>query len=243
MSSPNLEGRVAVVTGAGRGIGRAVSDALSRCGAHVVLVARTRDEIDAAAREIASQGGKASAVVTDLREEPQIVSLFDQVRDRFGRLDILVNNAGVGVYGPVAQFNTADLDFVLQVNLRGAFLCCREAMKMMLTRKAGYIINMSSVVGFKGYVNQSAYGASKHGVMGLTKSLAAEAQPHGIRVSAILPGGVDTDMARYARPDLKPSELLSAADVAETVLYLLSLSERAAVDEVYIRRRNSAPFP
>jgi len=104
------------------------------------------------------------------------------------------------------------------------------------------IINISSVVGFKGYPNQSAYAAAKHGVMGLTKSLAVEALEYGIRVSAILPGGVDTDMVRAARPDLDPSVLLQPEDIAQTAMCLLSLSERAAIDQIYIRRRGSQPF-
>jgi 3-oxoacyl-[acyl-carrier protein] reductase len=112
----------------------------------------------------------------------------------------------------------------------------------MSPRRQGYIINISSVVGFKGYPNQAAYTATKHGVMGITKSLAVEAQPHGIRVSAVLPGGVDTALAAAGRPDLDRSVLLQPRDIAQAVLYLLSLSERAAVDEIYIRRRSSAPF-
>jgi len=113
---------------------------------------------------------------------------------------------------------------------------------MMIPQRSGCIINVSSVVGIKGYPNQAAYTASKHGVMGLTKSLAVEAQPHGIRVSAVLPGGVDTDMVAQARPDLDRSVLLQPDDVADAVMFLLSLSDRAAIDEIYIRRRASQPF-
>ena len=131
----------------------------------------------------------------------------------------------------------------MRVNLRGTFLCCREAMRLMLPQKAGNIINISSVVGFKGYPNQSAYAASKHAIMGLTKALAVEAQPHGIRVSAVLPGGVDTDLVAESRPDLDRACLIAPEDIAETVLFLLTLSDRAAVDQIFIRRTNSTPFP
>jgi len=164
------------------------------------------------------------------------------VRETRRRLDVLVNNAGIGLYGPVRDFPIEDLDRVVAVNLRGTFLCCQEAMKMMVPQGSGYIINVSSVVGFKGYPNQAAYTAAKHAVMGLTKTLAVEAQKDGVRVSAILPGGVDTGMVREARPDLDPSILLAPADVAGAVLYLLSLSDRAAIDQIYIRRRTSQPF-
>jgi 3-oxoacyl-[acyl-carrier protein] reductase len=168
--------------------------------------------------------------------------MFSLVRETYGHLDILINNAGIGRYGAVADFNSEDFDRVISVNLRGTFLCCREAMRLMIPDTRGYIINIASVVGFKGYVNQAVYTASKHGVMGLTKTLAAEAQEHGIRVSAVLPGGVDTEMVRKARPDLDPNILLRPEDVAQTVEYLLSLSDHAAVDQIYIRRASGKPF-
>lgn len=239
---PDLSGQVAVVTGGGRGIGRAVARSLASAGAKVAVAARTEEEIQAVADEIAAAGGEALAVLTDLADETSIRGLFAAVRERWARLDVLVNNAGVGRYGPVAEFPVEDLDYVIAVNLRGTFLCCQEAVRMMAPAGRGAIINVSSVVGFKGYPNQAAYTATKHAVMGLTKSLAVEAQPQGIRVSAVLPGGVDTDLVRRARPDLDPSILLRPEDVAQTVLYLLSLSERAAVDQIYIRRRTSQPF-
>jgi len=240
--APDLKGQVAVVTGAGRGIGRAVALALGAAGAHVAAAARTVKEIEAAAEAIRAAGGEATAIRVDLADEASVTALFAQVRKRFKRLDVLVNNAGIGLYGPVAEFSPADFDRVLAVNLRGTFLCCRGAMKLMIPRGRGYILNISSVVGFKGYANQAAYTASKHGIMGLTKVLAVEAQAHGIRASAILPGGVDTDLVRDARPDLDPKVLLRPEDIAQAVLYLLSLSDRAAVDQIYIRRLTSQPF-
>ena len=239
---PRLEGKVALVTGGGRGIGRAISKALAAAGAHVVVTARTQGQIDAVAKEIADAGGAAAAMAMDLADESSVRPVFAAVRERFGRLDVLVNNAGIGLYGPVKDVPLEDLDRMVGVNLRGTFLCCQEAMRIMAPQKSGYIINISSVVGFKGYPKQAGYTATKHAVMGLTKSLAVEAQEHGIRTSAILPGGVDTAMVREARPDLDPAILLEPEDVAQAVLYLLSLSDRAAVDEIYIRRRTSQPF-
>ena len=242
MQQPDLTDRVAVVTGAGRGIGRAVALALGNAGARVVAAARTRAEIEATAKAVRDAGGQALAHPVDLADEASVRALFAAVRDRWARLDVLVNNAGIGLYGPVETFPVQDLDRLVAVNLRGTFLCCQEAMRLMVPAGAGYIINVSSVVGFKGYPNQAGYTATKHAVMGLTKSLAVEAQEHGIRASAILPGGVDTDMVRQARPDLDPSILLQPDDVAHAVLFLLSLSDRAAVDQIYIRRRTGQPF-
>ena len=242
MSTPLRADSVILVTGGGRGIGRAICVAAGDAGATVIPAARTASQVEAAADEIRGRGGKAAAYTVDLEREESIVGLFERIRSEFGRLDVLVNNAGIGLFGQVAEFAAADFDRVMAVNLRGTFLCCREAMKLMTPRRAGYIINISSVVGIKGYANQAAYTASKHGVMGLTKSLAAEAQPHEIRVSAVLPGGVDTEMAQASRPDLDRSVLLQPEDIAQTVLFLLSLPDRAAIDEIYIRRRASRPF-
>jgi 3-oxoacyl-[acyl-carrier protein] reductase len=230
------------VTGAGRGIGRAVAVALAEAGARVVAAARTVAEIESLAREQSAAGRDVRALAVDIGSEDSILALFKQIEQHYGSLDVLVNNAGIGIYGPVAEFNSADFDRLMNVNVRGPFLCSREALKLMVPRRSGYIINVSSVVGFKGYVNQGAYSASKHAIMGLTKVLAVEAQKHGIRVSVISPGGVDTGLVGNARPDLKREELLRPEDIAGTVLYLLSLSDRAAIDEIYIRRRTSAPF-
>ena len=238
----DLSGQSALVTGAGRGIGRAIGSALASAGARVFLAARTTDQLESAAREIQQDGGTAVPVPTDLSNEEDIRFLFQRISDRTGGLDILVNNAGVGVFGPLAEFSSSDFDRVMRVNTKATFLCCQQAMRLMIPKRKGYIINISSVVGFKGYPNQAAYTASKHAVMGLTKSLAVEAQEHGIRVSAVLPGGVDTKMIAEARPDLDPKILLQPEDIAHTVLYLLSLSDRAAVDQIYIRRRGSQPF-
>ncbi len=157
-------------------------------------------------------------------------------------MDILVNNAGIGLFGPLEEFSLDDWERVMAVNLRSVFLCSREAILRMKPAGRGHIINISSVVGLKGYVNQGAYTASKHGVVGLTKVLAAELQPLGIKVSAVCPGGVDTELVTRARPDLDRSRLLKPEDVADTVLYLLGLPDRAAVDLIYLRRSTSAPF-
>jgi len=237
-----LEGQVALVTGASRGIGRGIALALADAGAQVALAARSADRLRSVEREIRDRGGKAASLPVDLAEEPQIEALFGRLAETYGRLDILVNNAGIGLFGALSDFSAEDFDRLVAVNLKAVFLCCRQAMRLMVPRGAGYIINIASVVGFKGYPNQSIYTATKHGVMGITKSLAAEAQPHGIRVSAVLPGGTDTEMRAKGRPDLSRSQLLQPEDIARVVLFLLSLSPRAAIDQIYIRRRDSAPF-
>jgi 3-oxoacyl-[acyl-carrier protein] reductase len=238
----DLQGQTALVTGGGRGIGRAVAKAVASKGARVFLAARTASELESAAEEIRAGGGLAEPVPTDLASEQDILSLFAGIRKQTDRLDILVNNAGVGVFGSIVDFASADFDKVMRVNAKAAFLCCQQALRLMIPKRSGYIINISSVVGIKGYPNQGAYTASKHAILGLTKSLAVEAQEQGIRVSAILPGGVHTRLVADARPDLDPQVLMQPEDIAHTVLFLLSLSDRAAIDQIYIRRSGSKPF-
>lgn len=237
-----LKNQVALVTGASRGMGRSISLALAEAGAHVILAARNEDRLQKVKEEIIVKGGLATPLKTDISVEQEILSLFETIREKCGRLDIVVNNAGIGIWGKLVDFAIEDFDKLINVNLRSLYICCQQALKMMIPAGSGFIINLSSVVGFKGYVNQSAYTATKHGVMGLTKSLAAEVQEHGICVSAILPGGVDTDFIGAARPDLDRSVLIPTEDIAKTVLFLLSLSDRAMVDQIYIRRRTGTPF-
>ncbi|MFW6138735.1 MAG: SDR family oxidoreductase [Spirochaetota bacterium] len=238
----DLKNKTAVVTGASRGIGKSISLALADCGAQIVLAARNPENLEKTAQEIISRGGKAQAIPADISIHQDVVSLFSAVGDKWGNVDILVNNAGYASSGYLVDYPVEELDKTIQVNVRGTYLCCREALNLMIPAKTGYIINISSVVGFKGYPNQSAYTASKHAIVGITKSLAAEVQEHNIRVSVIMPGGVETDFTVRTRPDLDPSVLISPDDIAKTVLYLLSLSDRAMVDQVYVRRMASKPF-
>ena len=235
----NLKDRVALVTGASRGIGRSISKALADAGARVIITSRNVDKLQKVEKEI---GPSATVIPADLSVENDVHALFDLIKDREGRLDILVNNAALGLWGHLVDFSMSDFDNIMRLNVRGLYLCCQRALKLMIPQKSGYIINLSSVVGFKGYPNQSAYTASKHAVMGITKSLAVEAREHNIQVSAIQPGGVETDFAFEARPDLDPSILIRPEDIAHCVLFLLSLSDRAWVDQIHVRRRNGTPF-
>ena len=238
----DLTGRVALVTGAGRGIGRAIALAIAAAGGRLFLTGRAGGALEETAREIRAQGREADLLPADVSSEKDGEAVFAALRGRYGKLDILVNNAGQGFVGPLAELPVAQLDAMLAVNVRGLYLFCQKAMTMMVPARSGYIINISSVAGFRVYVGQAAYAASKHAVMGITKGLAVEAQPLGIRVSAILPGAVDTALMQSMRPDLARTSLMKPSDVADAVMFLLSLSETCAVDEIYIRRRSSTPF-
>lgn len=239
---PDLNGQTALVTGAGRGIGQAITLALAECNATVYALSRSPGPLEQLLADAGDRAERIIPLTADLTDESAVIAAFEQLRRQHGRLDVLINNAGIGRFGPVAEFNTQDYAQVFDTNVRGAMLCAREAVKLMAPRQRGQIINIGSVVSFKGYANQAVYAASKHALLGLTRTLAAEAQPLGIKVSIIMPGGVDTDMVGDARPDLNREELLQPADIARTVLYLLSLPERAAIDQIYIRRSASSPF-
>lgn len=235
-----LEGKRAVVTGGGKGIGLAISRRLSKRGAMVVMAGRNRDALMAAAEDINAAGGAVDYRVCDVAEEQDVLELFAAVESMDG-IDILINNAGMGRFGPVMETSVADWDAVMGTNLRGAFLCSREAMLRMRER-GGRIISIGSVVSFKGYVNQGAYSASKHGLLGLTKVIGAEGQKYGIIAQAVCPGGVATDMAGTARPDLDRSGLMLPEDVADAVEFLLRQRGNAATDCIQLRRMGNSPW-
>lgn len=242
-TQPNpLTGEVALVTGASRGIGRAVARALAARGAAVALAARSAAELNELAREIEAGGMPALALPTNLNDDGALLKVIPATEERFGKLTILVNNAGIGVYGPVERAAAEDWDRIMRLNARAPFLLCREAIAPMRQAGGGTIVNIASVVGIKGYVNQALYTASKHALMGFSKVLAQEVQKDRIRVHTICPGGVDTDMATQARPDLDRSILIRAEEVAEVVMFLLSMRGNAMIDDVHIRRANGEPW-
>jgi len=237
-----LEGKVAIVTGASRGIGRAISIALSRQAATVVLAARSIRELQKTADMVTQAGGKSQTVVTELTNEDSIKNLVKETGEIFGRLDILVNNAGVTHSAKLEDTATGDWDRCISINARAPFILCREALPLLKQSKAAHIINIASVVGVKGYPLQSAYTASKHALRGMTISLAEELRGSNVRVHVLCPGGVNTDMVDRVRPDIAKDELIKPEEIAELVLYLVTHKGSAVVDELRIRRAASSPW-
>ena len=226
-----LSGLTAVVTGAGRGIGRACAAELAKAGASVALVARTKEQIEEAAAELSSlYGVKAKAFCADLADSEQIAELFKSVESEMGPVDILVNNAGLTRDGLLMRMKDEDWDSVINVNLKAAFLCSRAACRSMIKRRSGKIVNISSVVGIIGNAGQANYCASKAGLIGLTKSMARELASRGVCVNAVAPGYIETNMTAQLTETARKSILTkipigtpgSPEDVAQAVLFLAS---------------------
>ncbi len=190
-----LEGKVAIVTGAGRGIGRAIAELFAREGCAVTLAARTEKEIAEAANDIVAMGGKAMAVCTDVGKQSDVESMVSRTLEAFGRIDILVNNAGIFRAGDFITTPPAEWDEVVRVNLYGAVHCARAAARSMIAAGGGRIINVSSVHAYRAEPLASAYDVAKGGLDQLTRTLAVELAPHGILVNGIAPGFIDTSMS------------------------------------------------
>jgi NAD(P)-dependent dehydrogenase (short-subunit alcohol dehydrogenase family) len=186
----SLAGRIALITGGGTGIGKAISLRFAAAGARVIVSGRTAESIEQVAAQISG-----SAVCADVTREADVAALFDQVQSRYNRLDILVNNAGMpGPIASIAEMDTALWDECMAVNVRGPMLCMKQAARIMTAQGYGSIVNMSSLMGLQGYPMRSAYSASKFALIGMTQAVAREVGPHGVRVNALCPGAVSGEL-------------------------------------------------
>jgi len=226
-----LSGKIAVITGAGRGIGRAIALQFTQNGAKVVVnyrnsIAQVEELLD----EIKNAGGEAIAVQADISKEAQVKGLIEAAVKHFGRLDILVNNAGITKDNLLMRMSEEDFNSVLDINLKGTFLCMKYASSVMLKQRSGKIINISSVVGITGNAGQANYAASKAGVIGLTKAVARELASRGITVNAVAPGFIETEMTMHLPDKVKEASIAgiplkrfgTAKEIAGTVSFLAS---------------------
>ena len=223
----SIQDRVTIITGAGRGIGRATARYFAQAGARVVLCSRTAAQLDEVVTEIEQAGGSALALVADVSSEADVQRLFQKTLDTYGHVDILINCAAIVAVRPFQEMDVATWDNVLNINLRGTFLCCRAAFPIMAAQRQGVILNLSSLSGVRGvekFPGLSAYNVSKAGVASLTEILAVEGQPYNIRVCAVSPGAVDTALLRQAAPHLKAG--MTPEDMAEILLFLADDSGR-----------------
>ena len=227
-----LDGRVALVTGGGRGIGRAVALALAASGAAVAVTGRDAARLGAVCDEIAAGGGVALALQCDVAEASAVAQAFARARERLGPIDILVNNAGITASVKFAETDDALWERIIQVNLNGPYYCCKAVVPQMIARKWGRIINIASIGALQGMPFSSAYSASKHGLLGLTRSLALELARFGITANAICPGWVETDMFRESVANLVEKTGRSAPAARDDLLALGGQQRAITPEEV-----------
>ncbi len=228
-----LYGQVAIVTGAGTGIGAAVARRLAQMGAITVLCGRKRAPLEGTAAAIAESGGRAEIAECDVMDLDSVDSVAAHVDRNFGRADILINNAGVGFAGPLHQMPPESWEQVMNTNLRGVFYCIRGFAPNMIRARNGHIINISSLAGKNALPNGAAYAASKWGLNGLTYSVAEELRIHNIRVSVVCPGSVHTDFTPHEGKD--PKKMLQPEDVAHVVAMLVTQEPQSFASEVLLR--------
>jgi NAD(P)-dependent dehydrogenase (short-subunit alcohol dehydrogenase family) len=230
-----LSGKVAIVTGGTKGIGRAIAEALVKEGVNVCVSARSRKEVDQTVSDLeALKSAQAIGIACDVRNHAQVQSLFKLTGAKLGGVDILVNNAGIGIFGLVEEMSPDDFRAVLETNLFGVFYCCHEAIPLMKQRGGGYIINISSLAGTNAHPRLAAYNASKFGLNGFSEALMQEVRHDGIKVSYIMPGSVNTEFGGDQASD-QNSWQLQPPDIARVVIDLLHHDERSLPSRVEIR--------
>jgi len=230
----NLDGKTAIITGGGSGIGRGVAEALAKEGANVALASRSAENLAVAAEAITAAGGKALAMPTDVRHEGEVAALFSKTVETFGSVDIVVNNSGVFTTGPIETMALADWQNCVDVNLTGAFLCSREAFRLMIPQKAGRIINIGSISAKVPRANSTPYTSTKFALEGLSRALALEGREHGIGVSVIQPGNTATAIWE-ANPEGAAIEgVMPIEEVARVVIAMATMDPKVNLFEAIV---------
>ncbi|PJJ09075.1 3-oxoacyl-[acyl-carrier protein] reductase [Flavobacterium sp. 1] len=226
----DLKNKNALITGAGKGIGKAIALALAKEGVNVILLARTQDEIENVAAKARSLRVKALAITADVADINSVNTAVEKALTEFKTIDILINNAGIAAFGNFLELEPADWERIIQVNLMGTYYVTRAILPNMIERQTGDIINISSTAGLNGNALTSAYSASKFAVLGLTDSLMQEVRKHNIRVTALTPSTVATDLAKELKlTDGNPEKVMQSEDVAELIIAQLKLNRRVFI--------------
>jgi clavulanate-9-aldehyde reductase len=244
----DLSSQVVAITGASSGIGQATALACASAGAAVALAARRAEHIEALARQIIEQGGRAIAVPTDVGEESQAQAFVTRAHDELGRLDVLVNNAGVMLLGPIENAPTEEWRQMIHANVFGVLYCTHAALPLMHEQGSGHVVNVSSVAGRIARAGSGVYNLTKFGVGAFSESLRQEGVPLGVRVTLIEPGAVATELAGHNRPEVREQiakrfggiTILEAADIANAILYAIGQPPHVSVNEVLIRPSGQA---
>lgn len=230
-----LEGQVAIVTGASKGIGRAIALALHREGAALVVAARSKEGLESLAKEIHAHGGKSIALKIDLTNDDHVWTLVEQTIKQYGRIDILVNNAGMGVFKPFAEMGTAEFDEMWKLNMRAPFVLTKLVLPHMIKQKSGAIVNIASLAGKNSFVNGTGYAATKWALRGWASSLMLEVRAHNIRVVTICPGSVDTNFSSLNK---RGDKITQPEDVADAVVFAVTAPARSMFSEIDVRPTN-----
>jgi 3-oxoacyl-[acyl-carrier protein] reductase len=233
-----LEGRVVLVTGAGRGIGRALAHAFARAGAKVALLGKTRKNLLEVQKELKDSGASTYVVAADVSDEGAVSRAVAAVEQQLGPVDVLVNNAGIFAAAPVEKMDAVVFDRVLAVNLRGPFLMSRALLPGMKSRKRGHIVNIASTAGLRGFPGGGAYCASKFGLAGLSEVLLYEARTSNVRVTCVFPSTVSTDLVKKSGLPFEPARAIQPEDVAEAVVSLVATDDRALTKSLEIWQTN-----
>ncbi len=236
-----LDDKVAVITGGGTGIGKGIAQAFAREGADLVIASRNRANLERTAGELRDLGADVLVVTTDVGEADQVAGLFQETRDRFGRLDVLVNNSGIFERGAIDELSVEAWKKVVDVNLTGPFLCTREAMRIMKPQRSGRIINIGSISAQMPRFDSAPYTATKHGLVGLTKSTALEGREFGISACCLHPGNVESEMTSVVRGK---EPMMTTEDIASVALTMAAMPPNAnmleaivlPVDQAYLGR-------
>ena len=238
-----LQGLTVYLTGAGGGIGRVIAVDLAKAGARVVIFgANNKEKANATADMIRNVGGECITVLGNLTDDKSLLQMFDEAIKLTGGLDILINNAGIAWSQPMESTPIEVFDKVMAINARAPYMLSQLCLPYLKKSNRASIINISSVVAHAGYPLQSAYVASKHALLGFTKSLASEVYRDGIRVHAISPGGVFTDMIKVSRPDLTGEGMIMPEEISDIVTFLLKNRGNAVIDEIIVHRLGKEPF-
>lgn len=228
----DLKNKNALITGAGKGIGKAIAIALAKEGVNLILVSRTQSDLDEVATEVNKLGVKSIVLTADVADMVSVDKAVAEALDKFKTIDILINNAGIAAFGKILEMEPQAWERIIQVNLMGTYYTTRAVLPTMIERQTGDIINISSTAGLKGNASTSAYSASKFAVLGLTESLMQEVRKHNIRVTALTPSTVATEMAKDLKlTDGNPENVMQAEDVAELIVAQLKLNRRVFIKE------------
>lgn len=232
---------IALVTGASRGIGKTIALQLAQDGYDLAIVGRDKAALESVAAEAGTKV-RVCTIEADLGKVEATDEIVRKTVDTFGAIDLLVNCAGLSHKGSFTTVSPEEWDRIFAVNARAPFFICQAALPYLKLSAKPIVINIASVVGFKGYEGQSVYSSSKHALTGFTKVFAKEVQPFGIRVHLISPGGVATEMVKQMRPDIAPDELIQTEEIAEIVHFLITRKGSGTIDQLYIRRFSGLAF-